>query len=210
MIGKICSVIKDHIKANKVTYLSLFVFYVIGIFLGANSVNDLDYQQKDEMVNFFNGFIKLLDSKNLSRVTLFKISFLDNLKIIALFWFLGFTVIGFPIYYIAIGMRGFSTGFSTGIIMGVLGTKGVLVSVICFLPKEIIVIPCLIAIAVNGMKMSKTIVKSCLKKRAAGNGKVRDKIMPYSFVSVFFALFIFVAAIFEAFVSVGALGLLKI
>lgn len=209
VIQKIVKVIKDHITDNKYTYLSLFVFYIIGIILGAVAVNDLDYQQKDEMTKYFNGFLTLLNSSEVNEISLFKISLLDNLKIIALFWILGFTVIGFPIYYIVIGMRGFSTGFSSGIIMGVLGAKGIIISTICFLPKEIIVIPCLIALGVNGIKLSKGILKNWLTRRVKKENVVKQRIGPYSFVTTFFSVFILFATIFEAFISSGALKILS-
>ncbi|MDF2985594.1 MAG: stage sporulation protein [Eubacterium sp.] len=210
VIKKIGNVIKDHIKENKFTYLSLFLFYIVGIILGAASVNDLDYQQKDEMVTFFNGFLKLLETNDFSRITLFQMSLLDNLKIIVLFWLLGFTVVGFPMYYIVIGMRGFSTGFSSGIIMGVLGTKGIIISTLCFVPKEIIMVPCIIALGVNGIKLSRNILKSWLKRSSLKTGGVKQKIMPYSFVAGFFSTFILFATIIEAFISSGALKLLNL
>jgi len=209
MLQKIEKVIKDHIKDNKYTYLSLFLFYIIGISLGAIAVNDLDFQQKDEMTKYFNGFLKLLNSSEVNKISLFKLSLLDNFKIIALFWILGFTVIGIPIYYIIIGMRGFTTGFSSGIIMGVLGTKGILISIICFLPKEIIVIPCLIALGVNGIKLSRGILKNWFRKSMKNENGVKQRICPYSFVTVFFSLFIFFATIFEVFISSTALNILS-
>jgi stage II sporulation protein M len=209
MIQKIEQVIKNHIRDNKYTYLSLFIFYIIGILLGAVAVNDLDFQQKDEMTKYFNGFLKLLNSSEVNKISLFKISLLDNLKIIALFWVLGFTVIGVPIYYIVIGMRGFTTGFSSGIIMGVLGSKGIVISTICFLPKEIIVIPCLIALGVNGIRLSRGILKNWLKKSIKGNTGVKQRIGPYSFVTMFYSLFIFFATIIEVFISSGALNILS-
>ncbi len=208
MIQKIANVIKDHIKDNKFTYLSLFLFYILGIVLGAMSVNDMDYQQKDEMANFFSGFLKLLDNSNVNQITIFKMSLLDNLKIIVIFWLMGFTIIGFPLYYIAIGMRGFSTGFSSGIIMGVLGTKGIIISSVYFLPKEIIAVPCLIALAVNGIKLSKSMIRGWLKKTVSKEAGIKQKIVPYSFVTGFFSVFIFIAILFEAFISAGALMIL--
>jgi len=208
LIQKLAKVIKDHIVDNKYTYLSLFIFYIIGIILGAVAVNDLDYQQKDEMTKYFNGFLKLLNGSEVNGISLFKISLLDNFKIIALFWIVGFTVIGFPIYYIVIGMKGFSTGFSSGIIMGVLGTKGTIISIICFLPKEIIVIPCLIALGVNGIKLSRGIFKGWLKRSVIKENVVKQRIGPYSFITAFFSVFILFATIFEAFISSGALKIL--
>ncbi len=210
MLKNTGNIIKEHIRNNRFFYLSLFIFYIAGIILGAASVNDLDYQQKDEMVTFFNGFIKLLDGNNLSQLNLFKVSLIDNLKLIFLFWVLGFTIIGFPMYYVAIGMRGFSTGFSSGIIMGVLGTKGILISTICFVPKEIILVPCLAAMGVNGIKLSWNMLKTWLKKSGSKGGEFREKFTPYSITAVFFTFISIIATLIEAFVSSGLLKFLHV
>lgn len=210
MIQKIIDIITNHIRDNKFTYFSLLIFYIIGIVLGSTSVNDLDFQQKNDITKYFNVFLKLLNGNKVNQISLFKISILDNLKIIALFWLLGFTVVGVPIYYVVIGMRGFTTGFSSGIIMGVLGTKGIIISIICFLPKEIIVIPCLIALGVNGIKLSRGILKKWLKKSELKEIGVKKRMVPYSFVTVFFSFFILIAIIIEAFISTGALKILNL
>lgn len=210
MLKKIGSLVRDHIRDNKFTYLTLFLFYITGICLGALSVNDLDYQQKDEVVTFFNGFIKLLDTSNFSQTALFKMSFIDNVKLILLFWLLGFTVIGFPMYYVIIGMRGFSTGFSSGIIMAVMGTKGIFISSICFVPKELILVPCLIALGVNGIKLSGGLFRTILKKQGTKEVEVKQRIFPYSFVAAFFSVFILISSLIEAFISAGALKILNI
>lgn len=210
MLQKITNVITNHIRDNKYTYLSLLIFYIIGIVLGAISVNDLDFQQKNDITKYFNVFLKLLNSNEVNQISLFKISLLDNLKLIALFWILGFIVVGIPIYYVVLGMRGFITGFSSGIIMGVLGTKGLVISTICFLPKEIIIIPCLIALGVNGIKLSRTILKNWLKKSIIKENEIKQRVGPYSFVTAFFSFFILLAIVIEAFISTSALRILNL
>ncbi|OPX43641.1 stage II sporulation protein M [Ruminiclostridium hungatei] len=209
MFKKTGNVVKEHIKNNKFLYLSLFLFYIIGICLGAASVNDLDFQQKGEMVTFFNGFVKLLDTNDFDKLDLLKITLLDNTKLILLFWVLGFTVVGFPVYYAVLGMRGFSTGFGSGIIMGMLGTKGILISTICFVPKEIILVPCLVALGVNGIKLSGAVFKTWLKRSGSGYDGIKQKIGPYNFVAAFFSFFILLTTLIETFISSGALKLLN-
>jgi stage II sporulation protein M len=177
--------------------------------LGSFAVNDLDLQQKDDMTKYLNGFLKLLNSNEVNRMSLFKMSLIDNFKIIAVFWILGFTVIGIPIYYIIIGMKGFTTGFSSGVIMGVLGVKGIMVSTICFLPKEIIIIPCIIALGVNGIKLSRAIFRAWMKKTNKDENVIAQKIGPYSFLTIFFSIFLFFAALFDAYISSGTLNILS-
>lgn len=209
VIQKIGRVIQIHIKENKYTFLGLFLFYILGIILGSFAVNDLDFQQKDDMTKYLNGFLKLLDSNEVNRMSLFKMSLIDNFKIIVAFWVLGFTVIGIPIYYIIIGMKGFTTGFSSGVIMGVLGVKGIMVSTICFLPKEIIIIPCIITLGVNGIKLSRAIFRTWIKKTNKDENMIAQKIGPYSLFTIFFSIFLFFAALFDAYISSGTLNILS-
>ncbi|QNU65336.1 stage II sporulation protein M [Ruminiclostridium herbifermentans] len=209
MIHKIGRVIQVNIKENKYTFLGLFLFYILGIILGAFAVNDLDLQQQDDMTKYLNGFLKLLNNNELNRMSLFKMSMIDNFKTIAVFWALGFTVIGIPIYYIMIGMKGFTTGFSSGVIMGVLGVKGIMVSAICFLPKEIIIIPCIIALGVNGIRLSRTIFRAWIKKANKDENIIAQKIGTYSFLTIFFSIFLFFAALFDAYISSGTLNILS-
>ena len=208
MIHKTANVVKEHIRDNKYTYLSLFIFYIIGIVAGALAVNELDYHQKTEMTTFFNDFLKLLNSDNVNGVSLLKVSVLDSLRIIILFWLLGITVIGFPVYYLTLGMKGFSTGFSSGIVMGVLGEKGILVSVFCFLPKEILTIPFFIALGVNGIRLTKGIFKNWIKKPVKKEDTLKSKFLPYCFVTVFFSLFILFMTIMDAIIAPFTLRLL--
>lgn len=209
IIKKTVGVIKEHIKNNKFTYLSLFLLYITGIVFGAFAVNDMDFQQLQDISKYFNGFLKLFDSSQINQLSLFKISILDNIKVIVMFWLLGFTVIGFPLYYIVICIRGFCTGFSSGVIMGILGAKGIMISSICFLPKEIIIIPCLIAIGANGIKLSRAILRSCIMKTDKKEDGIKQRIIPYSFVTLFFSIFIFAATLFDAFISPSALKILN-
>ncbi len=208
MIHKTANVVKEHIRDNKYTYLSLFIFYIIGIVAGALAVNELDYHQKTEMTTFFNDFLKLLNSDNVNGVSLLKVSVLDSLRIIILFWLLGITVIGFPVYYLTLGMKGFSTGFSSGIVMGVLGEKGILVSVFCFLPKEILTIPFIIALGVNGIRLTKGIFKNWIKKPVKKEDTLKSKFLPYCFVTIFFSLFILFMTIMDAIIAPFTLRLL--
>ncbi len=209
MVQKIYKFISVSIKDNLYTFLGLFLFYIIGIILGSFAVNDLDLQQKDDMTKYLNGFLKLLNSNEVNSMSLFKMSFIDSFKIILVFWILGFTVIGIPVYFIIIGMRGFTTGFSSGVIMGVLGVKGILISTICFLPKEIIVIPCIIALAVNGIKFSRAIFRSWIKKTNKDENVIAQKIGPYSLLTIFFSVLLFLATLFDAYISSGTLNILS-
>ena len=120
--------------------------FVIGVSAGAFTVNGLSSLQRDELKNYLQGFLQLLDNQKTDSTELFKISLLENAKLIGVLWVLGITIIGIPFIYIIILLRGFITGFSAGFIIETLGMKGVFFTIAALVPKEIIIIPCLIAL----------------------------------------------------------------
>jgi stage II sporulation protein M len=113
---------------------------------------------------------------------------------------LGVTIIGIPFIFILIGIRGFMTGFSSGFMINAIGLKGVLFTVLTVLPKELIIVPCMIAIAVNGINFSMKITKN---KTIQDNQKtgLKAAFMSYCFVTLFFCCIILAGIIFDAYVT---------
>ncbi len=198
---KIVDIFKEHISNNKIVYLSLFIFYLFGILFGALATNNLDSSYSKIIINYFNGFLSAANNETFSIGQLLKESLIDNIKFVIIFWIIGLVVIGFPLYYALLGMKGFITGFSSAIVIQILSFKGGLISILCFLPKEIIIIPCLIAIAVNGIKFSRVIFAGLFKQRYAGGSTYGKRIIPYNFVNAFFTVFIMGGILFEGIIS---------
>lgn len=200
LIKQMQSVIKEHITANKASYIFLLMAFVLGVSAGAFTVNGLSTMQRDELSNYFQGFIQLFNNQNLKSSELFSIGLTENIKIIALLWILGVTIIGLPFIYLIMGVRGFMTGFTSGFIINALGMKGLFFSGVALLPREIIIIPCLIGIGVNGINFSMKITKS---KSAQDNQKtgLKSAFISYCFVTLFFCCIILAGVIFDAYVT---------
>ena len=200
-MGKIVDIFKEHISNNKIVYLSLFVFYLFGVLFGALASNNLDSSYSKIIISYFNGFLNAASSETFSIGQLLKESLIDNIKFVIIFWIIGLVVIGFPLYYALLGMKGFITGFSSAIVIQILSFKGGLISILCFLPKEIIIIPCLIAIAVNGIKFSRVIFAGLIKQSYADGNTYGKRIVPYNFVNAFFTVFIMGGVLLEGIIS---------
>ena len=200
-MGKITDIFKEHISNNKIVYLSLFVFYLFGILFGALATSNLDSSYSKIIINYFNGFLNTASNETLSIGQLLKESLIENIKFVIIFWIIGLVVIGFPLYYALLGMKGFITGFSSAIVIQTLSFKGGLISILCFFPKEIIIIPCLIAIAVNGIKFSRVIFAGLFKQSYADGNTYRKRIVPYNFVNAFFTVFIMCGVLYEGIIS---------
>ena len=200
MFKKLRSVIGEHILKNHNAYLFLLMAFVLGVSAGAFTVNGLSTMQRDELSNYFQGFLQLLNNQNLESSELFSTALVENLKLVGILWILGVTIIGIPFIFIIMGVKGFITGFSSGFIINVLGLKGVLFTIFALLPKEIIIVPCLIAIGVNGINFSLHIAKN---RSANDNLKnnLKASFISYCFVTAFFSSIILAGIILDAYIT---------
>ena len=200
MFKKLYTVIGEHLSKNRKAYLFLLMAFVLGVSAGAFTVNGLSSMQRDELSNYFQGFLQLLDKQNLENNELFSASLMENMKLVGILWILGVTIIGIPFIFIILGVKGFITGFCSGFIMNVMGMKGVLFTIFTLLPKEIIIVPCLIAIGVNGINFSIHIAKN-----RSANDSLKDSLkgtfISYCFVTLFFSCIILSGVILDAYIT---------
>jgi stage II sporulation protein M len=189
-----------HIKNNTSTYFFLLLAFIVGVSAGAFTVNGMTSVQKDELKNYFNGFLQLFDNHNIESSELLKIAAVQNLKLIAIIWVLGVSIIGIPFIYVLVGIRGFITGFSSGFIMYSLGVKGILFIMFSLLPKEIIIIPCIIIIGVNGIKFSLSIIKNKSIKQISKEN-LKNNFIAYSMATFFITCFVFLGILCEVYIT---------
>ena len=98
-------------------------------------------------------------------IGLFKNSIMQNLILGVVIWFFGTTVIGIPIVFGLVLYRGFCLGYTISTTILVLGlTKGLTFSIIALLIQNILFIPAILALAVSGFKLYKSIIKDKRKE----------------------------------------------
>lgn len=192
--------IMRYIKKNFNTFFSLFMAFVIGVSAGAFTSNGLSSTQKEELVYYFQGFLHLLDNQKVDTGELLKIATIENIKIVFVIWILGVTIIGAPFIFIIVGIKGFITGFSSGFIIKILGLKGVLFTIFALLPKEFIIVPCIITLGVSGINFSRSILKSNPAKHFSKEN-IKANFAAYCIVTLFFTCLIFAGALVEAYIT---------
>jgi len=200
LLKKLSNTTREHISKNRRVYLFLLTAFIIGVSAGAFTVNGLSSVQRDELINYFHGFLQLLDNHNVESVELFSIALKDNLKMIALLWGLGVTIIGIPFIFMIILVKGFITGFSVGFLISALSGRGLLFAVLSLLPKEIIIVPCLIAIGVNGIKFSLSILK---RKSGSETGResLKASFASYCLITTFYTGIIIAGILADAYIT---------
>lgn len=159
-------VIEEHITRNVKTYFILIIIFLLGLIIGLIVVNNSSQEQETEITSYINNFVtELKDGSKLDYFKLLKSSFSNNLFLVIILWFMSSTVIGIPIVYGMIGYKGFCMGYTISSVVLSLGTgKGIAFVLSSMLIHNIILIPCMLAVATSGINLYKSIIKDRRKE----------------------------------------------
>lgn len=197
----ISKTILAHIKNNKKEYILVTLIFIIGIFLGVMFINNIQETQISEISTYINDFInKLKNIEHLDSMSILKNTVIENIILATLIWFFGTTVIGIPIVFGIILYRGFCLGYTISTIISVMGIgKGILFIFMSIVMQNIIFIPALIAIAVSGFKLYKSIVKNRNKEN------IKIEILRHTIFSSIMLLLLCISALIETYFSTNIL-----
>ena len=186
------NMILGYINENIKIYAIVTLMFLIGWVIGIIFVNNSQEVQQEQINGYINTFIQGIKSDaEISKPEILKNSILSNLGITVLLWFLGSTVIGMPLIYIVI-----LYGCTISAIVASLGTgKGIVFILSTMLLQSIIYIPCLLSLAVSGVKLYKQIMED----RRTENIKIQ--ILRHSIFCVFIFLMLVIAALIETYIS---------
>lgn len=198
---KIVETIKEHIINNHKEYIIVILLFIIGIFLGVLFVNNIQESQRVEIDGYFNNFIeKLKNTEDINQVELLKTSMGQNIMLAVVIWFFGTTVIGIPVVFGIVLYRGFCLGYTISVCISIMGlSKGIVFVLVTLLLQNIIFIPAVLALAVSGFKLYKSIVKDNRKEN------IKLEIVRHTIFSLIMTLVLIVASLIEIFLSTNLL-----
>lgn len=203
---KILEIIKEHIINNKKEYTVVSILFIIGIFLGVFFVNNVQEAQKSEITTYLNTFIeKMKNTEDLNYMELLKNSIGQNILLAVVLWFFGTTVIGIPVVFGLVLYRGFCLGYTIAVCITILGLpQGLLFVLVLLLLQNILFIPAILALAVSGFKLYKSIIKDRNKEN------IKIEILRHTVFSFIMLLLLIISSVIEIFLSTSILkGLIK-
>lgn len=158
----------NHIQTHAIIYLFMCILLLTGIIFGAVLVNSMNFIQKQDLFFYLERFFNhILDEQDVDRFTLWKDSFYYHLKYLLLLFVLGLSVIGLPIIWILLFIKGLVIGFSVGFIVNQLGSEGLLFASLTIVPHNLIVIPIYIFAGTMAMLFSLFILRKIFSRRNA-------------------------------------------
>ena len=198
---KILKIIKEHVIHNKKEYLIIFFIFVIGIFSGVFFINNLQEAPKTEITNYLNQFIEKFKSlESIDYMALLQNSVMQNSVLAIIIWFFGTTVIGIPVVFAIILYRGFCLGYTISLCITIMGLgKGISFVLVTLVLQNLLFIPAILAIAVSGIKLYKSIVKDKTKEN------IKLEILRHTVFSVIMWIILCISAVIEIFLSTNLL-----
>lgn len=190
-------IITSHLYKNKREYTIGGIIFLIGIILGIIFVNNLNEAQFIEINTYIrSSILSIKENNNLNELTLLQETIKNNIIFVVLIWLMGSTVIGLLLVYILVCFKGYCFGFTISSVICVLGTsKGVVFSIITMLLKNIIAIPCTIALAVSGMNLYKSVMNDRRKEN------IKIEVIRHTLFSIFILILLIFSSIIEIYVS---------
>lgn len=199
--GRIANILIEFIKNNIKEYMIITLTFLIGIFLGVMFVNNLEEEQKVEIISYVNTYIESFEkSEQASNIKLLQNNIKDNIILTLIIWFIGSTIIGIPIVFGIIAFRGFCLGYTISSITVVFGVaKGIAFTLIAIIMQNIIFIPGIISLGVSALKAYKSIYSDKRKEN------IKIEIVRHTVFSAIVLLVLIVSAFVETQISTNLL-----
>ncbi|MCL6580657.1 MAG: stage II sporulation protein M [Firmicutes bacterium] len=206
-VGQLRGGLRGYFRDTFPYYFCLSLLFVLGVAFGAIAVNALSGQQKAELVDYVQVFLRGLGQKlgEIDGGVLLRQSALNNLKTAGLVWVLGATVVGAPLVILILFVRGFVIGFSVGFLFGEMGAKGLALALLAIFPPNVLAVPAILAIGVSSLGFAVLVVR-----RRVGRFRVNlaEEFLAYTFTCLVLTAGLLAASVIEAYVAPVFLGLL--
>jgi stage II sporulation protein M len=167
---------------------------MIGISAGVITIKIMSESQTSNLYSFLNNFFDIIENQEVQNTILLKDSIMNNIKTTIIIWLMGIVVIGIPITFTIILLRGFTIGFTIGFMIDNFGFKGFLLSFLTLIPPNIFIIPGLIIVSSLSTIYSINFIKNRKKSQ-------RENMLKEAFRFSFFVFLSLIAFLFSGLIE---------
>lgn len=149
----------ESLKENKITFLWVLLFFLVGIVLGSYTVYYMSDFNRVEITTYFNNFLEFLGGNSVSYTSILIDSIKSILPMVAIIVLLGYTAVGTPIILMMDLAKGYVIGFTFSLIVSMLRSKGIMLVLSGLMLQNLIFIPIIMLISVLAIRHSVTKLK---------------------------------------------------
>lgn len=195
------SIVSQHVRENASIYVFVSLLFLIGVIFGAVIVNSMNFIQKQDLLFYLDRFFSELHNGSVaSSESLFKSSFFYHLKYLLFICILGLSVIGMPVIWILLFMKGVVVGFSVGFLVNQMEWNGLLMAAASIAPQNLIIIPAYIIAGSLAMIFSFSLIQKLVAKKIQQQSML-PAFMRYCFIFILLFLALNVASLIESFIA---------
>lgn len=198
MLDSLNITIKRHLADNIWIYLIVIFVFILGISLGAMTVNGIDDVSENDAKLYIEGFLDLTSQNELQSAYILRQSIKFNLYFSLIVFISSLTYLGMLFIPSLIAFRGFCIGFSVAFLTQNFGSNGFLLSIGSVLPQNIIYVPIIIVMGVTGLNYSLLIFRNRYFKKY---GAVSNLFAPYAFTSLVLFVMLVAGCIVESYIT---------
>lgn len=190
----------SHLREFATIYLFMAMLFLTGIIFGAIMVNSMSFIQKQDLFFFLERYFgQIKTEQTMSHIDILKSSFLYHTRYLLFLFILGLSILGLPIVWIILFLKGLVVGFTVGFIVNQLGMNGLFLATLSIAPQNILIIPIYIIAGSLSMIFSLTLLGKLFSRRPS-----QPIFHPFGRYIMLFTLLwglSFLAAFVEAFVA---------
>lgn len=186
----------NHISENINIYFKVLIIFIIGICIGIAVVNQLTELGLQNINEYITNSVNALKNNNeISKLQTLKLSLFKDIIIVLIIYFFGLTLMGsFILYFIAL-IIGITFGYTIAAIMtSFTFIQGVLFFLTSMLLQNIINIPSIIFLIVQGIKSHKDLIQK-------QNTSTKYILARHSIYAISVMILLVIASLIEAYVS---------
>ena len=191
------SIIREYTRNNAKEYILVGLIFVIGLLVSVMFINNSSVEKQSTITTYISEFIeKFKNIEKIDKMSLVLDSAKNNIILSVIIWLAGTTIIGMPVVLGMILFRGFCLGYTVSALIAILGLgKGSIFFSSYMLLQNLIIIPCILALSVSGIKLYKSIVKD--KRRE----NIKLEIIRHTLFSLIILVLLLVSSVMEAYIS---------
>ncbi|GAA0443914.1 stage II sporulation protein M [Lentibacillus halophilus] len=156
----------DHVKDHATIYIFMAILFLTGIIFGAIIVNSMNFIQKQDLFFYLERFFGgITADEQAANNAILKDSFFYHVKYLFILFVLGLSVIGLPVVWILLFLKGMIVGFSVGFMVNQMNMKGLFLASMSIAPQNIIIIPIYITAGSLSMIFSLTLLAKLFSRR---------------------------------------------
>jgi stage II sporulation protein M len=162
--------LEDFLRRHSGEVLLLAALFVIGVIFGALAVSSIEARDRLELGGYLSGNLqRLMMPPEGTGGILFRQGLWGKLKLLALLWALGISLVGVIGVMLLVFLEGLLTGFVVGFVAAEMGGTGILLAIAGHLPQRLLEVPAIIVAGTASVAFSLQVIRSWRERRRVRN-----------------------------------------